>query len=78
MPDINMTCIECEKPFFFAEKDQAYYKSVGYTPPKRCYGCRQRRKNSRVPFTAEVEAEYSSPPAEYGNTWNQPSGNKRK
>lgn len=44
MPNIDLTCIECKKSFYFNERDQGFYKAQGFQPPRRCFTCRQARK----------------------------------
>lgn len=58
MADLDMNCLDCKNPFYFSERDQEFYKEQGFTPPKRCYSCRQKRKSSRVKFSSVHAKEY--------------------
>lgn len=62
MPNIDLICKDCEKPFYWSEKDQEFYKKRGFQQPKRCYACRQLRKANSV----------SGEPGDQG--WNGPPG----
>lgn len=44
MPDRDMTCIDCGATFKWSEREQAFYESKDFSPPKRCVSCRQSRK----------------------------------
>ena len=49
MPDINLTCVDCNKPFYHSEKDQEFYRAQNFVNlPKRCLACRQQRRHNRV------------------------------
>lgn len=48
MPDIFLICTDCSKEFFFKEKDQEFYLLQGYENPKRCWDCRQSRKQAKL------------------------------
>lgn len=37
--------VEGGREFFFSDKEQKFYKEKGFTPPKRCWPCRERRRN---------------------------------
>jgi len=47
MPTKFLTCIEpdCGKGFEFSERDQEFYETMGFLPPKRCFECRNRKKS---------------------------------
>lgn len=52
MADINLICVECKNTFYFSERDQVFFAEKGFQQPKRCYGCRQKRKtNGSQPVT---------------------------
>lgn len=43
--DITLVCSECGSDFIHSARDQAYYSQRGFTSePKRCRGCREKRK----------------------------------
>lgn len=47
------------REFFFSDKEQKFYGDKGFTPPKRCWECRQRRRNQAqsplAPFLQKSE-----------------------
>lgn len=46
--DKNLTCADCGSEFVFSRNEQAFYAERGFTnEPKRCKGCRDKRKQSR-------------------------------
>ena len=53
MPDLEITCSECNSPFTFTEREQEYYRERNLTHPKRCKPCRDARRanfgSSRAP-----------------------------
>lgn len=44
MPDMMLTCQDCDKEFEFTEGEQAFFETKGFTPPKRCKPCRDAKK----------------------------------
>jgi CxxC-x17-CxxC domain-containing protein len=44
MPDLEITCSECNSPFTFTEREQEYYRERNLTHPKRCKPCRDARR----------------------------------
>jgi len=44
LPGVTITCSWCKKDFSFAGKDQVYYQSKGFDPPKKCKDCRDKKK----------------------------------
>lgn len=46
MPDKTLKCVEqdCGKEFTFTEGEQEFYTSRGFSDPKRCKECRERKK----------------------------------
>ena len=56
MPHIYIVCEDCTKTFFWKEEDQKYYAEKNFAPPKRCFNCRQSRKNKKE--TAEIRSEF--------------------
>jgi hypothetical protein len=44
MPDLEITCSECNSPFVFTEREQEYYRERNLTHPKRCKPCRDARR----------------------------------
>src|SRR3989338_362645 len=43
----QMACVDCKRTFLFEEGEQKFFKMRGLTPPKRCPGCRMKRKHRR-------------------------------
>ena len=43
--DITIKCQDCGETFIFSAAEQKWYEEKGFTPPKRCRYCRNRRKN---------------------------------
>ena len=44
MPDIKITCKDCNTPFTFTEGEQGYYQQKGFNQPMRCKSCREAKK----------------------------------
>ena len=40
----ELQCVECGETFEFSAEEQEFYAQKGYSNPKRCPGCRARRK----------------------------------
>ena len=45
--DNELICFECQQPFVFMARGQAFYAEQGYPPPKRCPSCRAERRQRR-------------------------------
>lgn len=45
--DIEKNCSDCGDPFVFTVREQEFYKEKGYSEPKRCFKCRQLRKQQK-------------------------------
>ena len=43
----QMVCVDCKTTFLFEPGEQKFYKMRGLTPPKRCPGCRSKRKHQK-------------------------------
>ncbi len=56
MPDLTLACSDCGDEFTFPVRDQDFFKEKGWTPPKRCKACRQKRKAEK-----EAKAPKGSP-----------------
>jgi hypothetical protein len=39
-----LICSDCGQQWMFGSRDKAYYRSQGWTQPKRCKECRQARR----------------------------------
>jgi len=49
LQDKTIVCFDCEKEFIFSAEDQEDYLSRGRKhAPKRCYDCREKRKERRM------------------------------
>lgn len=66
MPNIDLNCVDCGNGFFFSERDQAFYAEQNFSPPKRCWQCRQKRKNARGQVGREA---VSTPKEDFSSTW---------
>jgi hypothetical protein len=40
-------CLECGAKFLHSSRDQIYYAERGFTAPKRCRACREKKKLER-------------------------------
>lgn len=49
MPDKTIKCAEkdCGKDFTFSEGEQDFYQQRGFSDPKYCKDCREKRKAAR-------------------------------
>jgi len=43
----SIVCEDCKKSFAFSPKEQAYYESMKFSPPKRCKPCREARNEKK-------------------------------
>ena len=68
LKDIEITCIDCNKPFVFTASEQRYFKDRNLFQPKRCPDCRKLRKarlqnNPPQPISSpEVSSLIGEPP----------------
>ena len=56
MPDKTLLCGDCGQDFQWTEGDQEFYESKGFSPPKRCKPCREKRKQRFVEVKARKTA----------------------
>lgn len=49
MEDIKIKCSEkeCGKEFIFAIHEQKFFEKQGFTAPKRCRACREKRRKEK-------------------------------
>ena len=47
LESINLECVDCGKEFIFTGRNQQFFESNGWDPPKRCKPCQIRRKAER-------------------------------
>ena len=47
MEDKTLQCIDCKQDFDFTKGEQEFYQDKGFTPPKRCKVCRDKKKQER-------------------------------
>ena len=40
----QLTCVDCGVQFLFTDREQAFYEQRGYSTPRRCKTCRDKRK----------------------------------
>lgn len=48
MEDKSVECCDCGETFVWTMKEQEFYKSKNFSPPKRCKACRQKKKEQRA------------------------------
>ena len=53
MEDKKIVCQDCGKEFDFTVRDQEFYKENGFSEPKRCKDCREKRKQERAGKNSE-------------------------
>ena len=44
----NLKCKDCGRDFYITEKEEGFYKEMGYQLPKRCFACRKLNKSRRL------------------------------
>jgi len=44
MEDKTLTCIDCGEDFIFNVGEQEFFEEKGFSEPKRCKDCREKRK----------------------------------
>lgn len=44
LQDKQLNCVDCGAQFLFTARDQAFYQERGYSAPRRCKTCRDKRK----------------------------------
>lgn len=47
MEQINTKCKECEKAFYITPDEQKFYAEKEFSLPKRCFNCRQKRREHK-------------------------------
>ena len=52
--DVVLTCKRCNESFKYTAKEQAFYKSKSFAPPKCCGVCRQTRKEEAAKRSAVI------------------------
>lgn len=45
--DQQIQCMECGQTFVFSSEDQDYHAQKGYSAPKRCMVCREKRRQDK-------------------------------
>jgi hypothetical protein len=45
--DESIQCADCPAMFLFTEGERAFYESRGFSRPKRCKLCREKKRASR-------------------------------
>lgn len=45
MPDINIKCVDCGKDFVWTESGQRFFQEKGFSKPKRCRDCKQKKRD---------------------------------
>jgi DNA replicative helicase MCM subunit Mcm2 (Cdc46/Mcm family) len=44
----GFVCKDCGEPFSMDKKEIEFYENKGLEQPKRCPGCREKRRNARI------------------------------
>ena len=52
--DQTLTCVECQREFEFTAGEQTFFAEKGFTPPKRCKPCRDK-KRARMETSGSAE-----------------------
>jgi len=48
MSDEVINCADCRTDFTFTASEAEFFASKGLTKPKRCKGCRQKRRDAKA------------------------------
>lgn len=48
--DITIKCADCGRAFIFTKGEAEYYNKNGWTMPRRCKDCRERKKNTEKDY----------------------------
>lgn len=62
MADIEITCFDCRNQFTHSERDQEFYASQDFSPPKRCKPCRDIKKARKSVEDASKYAQSQGQP----------------
>lgn len=54
--DIEIICLECDRPFTYSSRDQEFFLEHDLSTPRRCRACRAERRRCR----AERELQQAS------------------
>lgn len=47
MIDLELECVDCKRDFYVTAEDQIFFLKQRYNIPKRCWDCRQERKQKK-------------------------------
>ena len=47
MEDKKLVCEDCKEEFVFTASEQEFYQEKGFSEPKRCKVCRDKRKQEK-------------------------------
>lgn len=47
MEDKNLICEDCNQEFVFTASEQEFFQEKGFSAPKRCKACREKRKEDK-------------------------------
>ena len=47
MTNVDLVCMQCGRDFYVTDADQEFFKDKGFSLPKNCWDCRQRRKEDK-------------------------------
>lgn len=48
MSDEVIVCVDCKNEFTFTENEASFFASKGLVKPRRCKGCRQKRRDMKA------------------------------
>lgn len=63
MPDQQLVCKACGRPFTWEVGEQAFYRERGLQPPRRCAACRAQRRQVGTDAVPPVVARTPSAPS---------------
>jgi len=61
MKDLIISCIQCNRSFVFTVKDQERTSARGFSNPKRCPECRNKKERTIEPQTGGRDKNKKKP-----------------
>lgn len=62
LEDKTLKCRDCNSDFTFTGGEQKFFAEKEFTPPSRCKGCRQKRKEEKENGTGSTARTAYAPP----------------
>lgn len=59
---LTLQCARCKAHFALTPDEQAWFRRMGFTMPRRCRGCRLARRQERAGGPADEGASVPRPP----------------